>query len=135
MAGKINYRIKWAAIGEIFLIAGIWELLTLIPLVGTFIGWIYWAGFTYYLYKTGHGLANWRIIAPEIISTIAEFIPAVQELPTILAATAVVIVISRGEDKTGISLTSVISKKPGVTSPHSRPVPVNSQAGIRPPRT
>jgi hypothetical protein len=134
MKEKTKYRITFWA-GAIFIIVGlIFDLFTLIPFVGDFIGWLFWLGGGYYLYKTGHGLANWKTAVPELISFVAEFIPAVQELPTIFIATIIIVVVSRFEDKTGVSLMPKMSKKiAGATPPRLKPTPVNSEPGVRQP--
>lgn len=130
--GKKN-RISTIGILLIGFCAIIFELITLIPFAGTLLGWVYWVGLTFYLWKTGHGLANWKLVAPSIISFAAEFFPAVQELPTIVAATIIIVIVSRIEDKTGVRLMPG-TKKPGMTPPRGgRPAPLNS-GGLRPPQ-
>ncbi len=134
MAGKINYRLTLGDCAKVVICGGIFDLITLIPIAGDFLGWSFFAGLSYYLFKKGHGLANWKLVAPQVVSTIAELIPAVQELPTILAATIVIVVASRAEDRTGISLVpSKIGKKiPGRTEPRLKRVPLNQNESRQP---
>lgn len=129
MDNQINYRISLIS-GIIFIFtAGIFDILTFIPLVGDFIGWIFWIGASIYLWYTGHGLSNWKIAVPEITSTIAELIPAVQSLPTIITGAIIIFTVSRVEDRTGVKL--IPSKKPGVTPPRLNRQQLNSKPGIR----
>ncbi|MDQ5893040.1 MAG: hypothetical protein QG640_50 [Patescibacteria group bacterium] len=127
---KKKYRIGVLGIIVFVCLAGIFDLLTLIPFVGTLFGWVYFVIFTIYLVKTGHGFINAKTLAPQAISIVAEFIPAVQELPTIIAATIAVIAISRIEDKTGISL--MPGSKIGVTAARKKINPANKN-GVRGP--
>ncbi len=126
-----KYRIGlWGSI--IFIVAAIlFDVLTLIPLVGSFLGWIFWIGASIYLWKTKHGLANWKTLVPKILSVVGELIPGIQSLPTIITATIIIIVISRMEDKTGIKLMPTPNKKiPGITPPRLNRSPLNNR-GIR----
>ena len=118
---KPKHRIGWLAIIVLLLVSGIADLTTLIPLVGDFVGPVFWICMSWYLWKTKHGLINWKNLVPELISLVAELIQIVQEFPTIIGATIVIIVISRLEDKTGIKLT-----------PPSKIKPLN-QGGVRKP--
>lgn len=127
-----GYRIGWGMIVILLGLASIADLTTLIPIVGDFVGPVFWLGMSWYLWKTGHGLLKPKTFIPEIISLIAEFIPVVQELPTIIAATLAIIIVSRLEDKTGISLLAPISRGQKVRLP-SKPPPLN-QGGVRQPQ-
>src|SRR3989344_8145845 len=127
-----KHRIGILAIVILVLISGLADATTLIPLVGDFVGPVFWVFMTYYFYKTKHGLLNWKNLAPSIVSFVAEFIPVVQEFPTIIGATIVIIFVSRLEDKTGISLMKPLSQGQKVHLP-SRTPPLN-QGGIRQPR-
>jgi hypothetical protein len=134
MEGKqpINYRISGGMFAILALLAGLADLLTLIPFVGTAVGPIFWVLATIYFWKVGLGLVNGRRLATTIISIVAELVPAVQAFPTILAGTIAVVIMTRIEDRTGISLTP--AKKVGVTPPRNVRVPVNKTPGVRPPR-
>lgn len=105
MANKeVKYRISTLAIFLVMVIALIVDLFTLIPVVGDFLGPIYWVLMSVYFWKAGLGAINWQKLAPRLVSLVAEFIPVVQAFPTIFVATAVIIAISRVEDETGTSL-------------------------------
>lgn len=119
----------------IFLIflAFVADVLTLIPLAGDFVGWIFWAIMAIIFWKLGLGLVNWRRFVPALISTVAELFPAVQELPTIIAGMVAILILSRIEDKTGLKVFPSKSK-PGVTPPRVKRVPPN-QNGVRISRT
>ncbi len=83
----------------LIMVALIADLFTLIPFVGDIVGPIYWFIMTFYLWKTGHGIVNVKMISSEAISFIAEVIPMVQALPTIFASTIVIIIFSRREER------------------------------------
>lgn len=132
MENKKTYRIGTLAIVIFLTIAIVFDLFTLIPLVGDFLGWIFWFGASVYLWKSGHGLANWKILTPEIISITGELIPGIQELPTIIASSLIIIIMSRIEDRTGFSLLPKTTKKlPGTTPPRLNKPRFNRQEGIR----
>ena len=94
-------------------IAGIFDLFTLIPVIGDFLGPIFWVGASLYFWKSGLGFVNGRRLATSAISMIAEMIPGVQELPAILAGIVIVITMTRFEEKTGISVSSITGGKVG----------------------
>lgn len=128
---KKKYRIGFGMVFILIMMAGVADIVSLIPFVGTLVGPTFWVVMSWYLWKTGHGLLNWKTIIPEGISVVAEIIPVIQELPTIIVATIVIVVISRVEDKTGISLANPLSKGQKVRLP-SRTPPFN-EGGIRKP--
>ncbi len=132
MEEKPKYRIGILAIIVLVVLAGIFDLLTLIPFVGDFLGWFFWVLASIYFWKIGMGLINGKRLATMAISIIIELIPAVQWLPGILAGIIAIIVMTRIEDKTGISL-NPLQKKPGITAPRIQNVPLN-QNGQRLPR-
>lgn len=113
-------------------VATIAELITLIPFAGDFVGPAFWVCMSWYLWKTGHGILNPKTFVPELISFAAEMIPAVQELPTIMVATLLIIIVSRFEDNTGISVMNPLSKGQKVNLP-KKVIPLN-QGGKRAPR-
>jgi len=121
------------------LFAALADLLSLIPFVGSIVGPIYWVCFSIYLWKIGCGLLNARRLATGITSMVIEIIPAFQAFPTILIGTIAIIVMVRTEDKTGITVPGLGSKKPastlvenGVNPPRVQQTPLN-QDGIRAP--
>jgi hypothetical protein len=87
-------------------IALVADLLSIIPLVGTIIGPLFWILVAVYLWVKGFGFLNLRRAAPMILSTAGELIPAIQALPTILAGTIALIFILKVQEKTGLSLTN-----------------------------
>lgn len=132
--GQTKYRIS-IKIGVLFLcLAAIADLVTLIPVAGTFLGWIFWAIMTLIFWKMGLGLVNWRRLVPALISAAAKFFPVVQELPTIIAAMLVILIFTRIEDKLGMKLLPT-KGKPGVTAPRLKRGPPAYQNGVRLPRS
>ncbi len=130
---KPNYRMGRTSIVIIVFLAGVADLLSVIPFVGDFISPIFWLFAAVYFWKNGLGMLNPGRLATSLISLVAEIIPFVQALPTIFAGTVVIIVMSRIEDRTGFSLNPL--KKPGVTPPRMQRSGVNTTAGIRPPNS
>lgn len=131
MEGK-QYRIGTVAAGLLIILAIIFDILTLIPIVGDFLGPLFWVMASIYFWKIGMGFVNGRKLAVTLISLVAELIPVIQEFPAILLGIIVVIVMTRIEDRTGVSLSP--TKKPGVTAPRIQRAPVNATPGVRPPR-
>lgn len=117
--------------GIFFILGGLADIVTLIPFVGAIVSPVYFVIFGFYLWKSGHGLVNWKNLVSGGISVAGEMLPFIQAFPTITLATAVIFGISRTEDKTGLSLTP--HKKHGVTPPRSPREPANKD-GVRPPR-
>jgi hypothetical protein len=109
------------------------DLLTLIPGAGNIVGSAFWAIAGVFFWFKGFGFVNPRRLAVGALSIIAEFIPGVQAVPTIAIGMIAIILMVRAEDKLGISL-SPLQKKPGVTLPRGQKTPLNSVAGVRPPR-
>ncbi len=97
---KKKYRIGGFAIVILLILTLIADFVSIIP----FLGDIFWVFMSYYLFKTGHGLLNMRNLAPTIMSFITESVPFLSSLPSIIAATIVIIIFSRIEDKTGLSV-------------------------------
>jgi hypothetical protein len=129
---KTKYRIGTVAVILLIVTAVIADLITLIPIAGDIVGPLYWIIVSVYLWKAGLGFVNGRRLAVEAISIVAELIPVVQELPAILAGVIAIIIMTRIEDRTGISLNPL--KKKGVTPPRMSRQPLNSTPGVRPPR-
>jgi len=89
------------------LLAFVCDLLGLIPFVKDVLGTIFWIGASIYFYMIGMGFLNARRLATTAISWIASVIPGIQEIPLELVAGIIVIfIITRVEEKTGLSITS-----------------------------
>ena len=129
MGGDVNYRISIFASIILIMCAGVFDLLSLIPLVGDFLGPLFWAVASLYFWKAGLGLINARKLAVTLVSMAGEMIG----LPFLMVGVVVIIAMTRIEDKTGLSL-NPLSKKAGVTAPRMRKTPVNSTPGVRLPR-
>jgi hypothetical protein len=99
MEGQKKHKLGTVAIIVLVVFATIADLLSLIPFVGDLVGPIFWVCVSIYFWKAGMGLINVRKLATSIISMVAELIPAVQELPLILAGIIAVIVMTRAEEK------------------------------------
>jgi hypothetical protein len=106
MASKTEkkHQIGNLAIVILTILATVADLLSLIPFVGDFVGPIFWIFAGIYFWKSGMGLVNGKRLAASLISLVAEMIPGVQELPTIIAGMIIIIVVTRLEDKTDIKL-------------------------------
>jgi hypothetical protein len=116
----------------LLLLALVADIATVIPFVGDFVGPVFWSLITVYFWKKGMGIINWRRFAPSIVSFVAELIPGIQSLPSIVVCMFAIIVLTKLQAKTGISVTSIVSKKAVVKRPIPR-VPLNIN-GYRPPR-
>ncbi len=134
MGEKPKYRLSTSTSIILVIFATIADLISLIPFAGDIVGWLFWSIMAVVFWKLGLGLINYRRFLPLIMSTVAEFIPFIQEFPTIMAGMIAVIILSRIEDKTGIKM--LPSKgKGGVRMPQKTREPVNLQEGVRQPRT
>lgn len=127
-----KYRIGNVAVTVLGFFAVVADLLTPVPVLGSAIGPIFWVIAGIYFWYAGLGLLNWRKLVPTLISFVAELIPAIQALPTIAAAVAIIIAVSRAEDKTGFKILPT-KNKPGFTPPRLNRLPAN-QEGVRAPR-
>ncbi len=105
-----NSRIGNGMAACLLLVALIADAFTLIPVVGDFIGPIFWVCMSVFLWAKGFGFLRLGRIVTEAISTVAEMIPVIQELPTIVVGMIIIIVLIRIEDKTGKSLLKPMSK-------------------------
>lgn len=99
-----NYRLGWASIAGLLIVAGVFDLISPILVIGSITGPIYWVSLSAFLFTRGFGLLNARRLTSSIISLIIEVVPAVNTLPAILAGTIAIIIFSRIEDRTGISM-------------------------------
>lgn len=117
----------WVGLSFLALFA---DLLTLIPIVGDIVGPVFWVGISYYFWKKGLGLFNWRRFTPEIISFIAELVPGIQELPSIFVGMIAITLLTKFEQKTGINPINLAKGK--ITPPRIVRKPLNS-GGMRQP--
>ncbi len=127
---KVKYRIGTLGMLILFFVAALFDILSIIPGVGTLTGWMFWAGAGVYFWIVGLGIANWRVITPSLISVVWEFFPGIQAFPSILGGVLAIIILSRFEDKTGLSV--LPGGKKGVRSP-PKVAPLN-QGGKRVPQ-
>lgn len=133
---KKKYRISNGAAFVLVILSILADLFTLIPGIGIAVGPIFWSLANFYFWKSGLGFVNSGRLATSAISAVAEVIPAIQELPTITVAMIGIILMTRAEDKTGISLSSM-TKGPnlntaGTRQPTPKQQPLN-QGGTRAP--
>ncbi len=133
MGEKKEKRIGWVMVVVLILSALFVDLINLIPIIGGFITAMYWIAISYYLWKSGHGLFNWKIVIPELISIVIEWVPWLSFIPSVIASTIAIIFISRFEDMTGIKLIPAKTLQK-MTPPRNQRIPVNATPGIRPPR-
>lgn len=122
----------------ILFIAVLADIGTLVPLVGTVVGPLFFAVFSFYLWKKGYGFVNPRRLITQAIAVLAEIIPAIQMFPAIVTGAAIVLVLLRLQEKTGISATTLSSGKPpiiqeGVRQPVRTTPPPRYSDGMRAP--
>ncbi len=96
----------------IFFVALFADGATLIPLAGVIVGPAYWIIFSWYLKKKGYGVFNLKTLVPQGFSVIAEMWPAIQALPTITAMSILILLITKVEDKVGLSNMRLPKKAP-----------------------
>ncbi len=133
MDREIKYRVSTGLGVILIILAGVADLATFIPVVGNFLGFLFWAVMAVVFWKLGLGFINYRRFVPMLISTATEIFPVVSFLPTIIAGMFAILILSRIEDKTGLK---ILPSKGNldITKPKLRRVPVNSTAGVRQPR-
>lgn len=133
MGEKIKHKIGWIFIIIFGYITLILDIITIaIPGAGDIVAPIYWPVMALVFWMKGLGFLNGRRLTAGCISLVAELIPAVQALPTLLVCFFFIVFSTRIEEKTGISITSMMSgKKPGVTLPRGQKIPLNSKPGVR----
>ncbi len=117
------------------------DLLSIIPGVGIAVGPAFWFCVAWYFYYKGFGLLNARRLAPMVVSGLAEILPIVQSLPTIVVGMIILLAFLKVQEKTGISLKDAthgkFTKQPtfnagGVRQP-SQPQPsAPSRSSIQP---
>lgn len=135
------YRLGWGAIIALLAVAGIGDLISLIPLAGDVVAPIFWVVVAVYLYMKGFGLMNPGRLVTELVSMAAEMVPGIQEFPALLLGTALVIILTRLEDRTGVQFElpgrTVGGRTPlnqnGARAPIQTPAPLNID-GVRPPQ-
>ncbi len=134
MAASPQYRLGTLSIVALIVAAIVADAITLIPFAGDFIGPAYWVIVSIFLYTNGFGILNARRLSTSVISMVAELIPAVQELPLILAGTIAVIIFSRIEDKLGIKVPTLGGQATGNTVKGVAPgqMPLNVDGVRRP---
>lgn len=118
-----NSRIGNGMAAVILATAIVFDLGTLIPFVGDFVAPIFFIGLSLYLWKAKCGFLNAGRLASQIVSFVCEMFPGLQELPTIVLSAALIIILVRLEEKTGISIMKPMSQGQN---------PLNG-GGIRPP--
>lgn len=126
-----KYKISLLASIVLIALAVIADLASLIPLVGTVVGPVFWFVAGIYFWSIGMGIINSKRLTTGAISIVAELIPVIQSLPTITVGIIAIIIMTRIEEKTGISVTSLTKRTPGVTPPRLGRQALNTQQGIR----
>lgn len=135
-----KYRLGWGSIFVLMAAAGFADLVSLIPFAGDVVSPIYWFCVAGFLYLKGFGLMNPGRLATQLVGFAAELIPVVQEFPVFLLATALLIILTRVEDKTGIKANfsgrnlndPATMNRNGVRLPSGQNQPLNS-GGMRQP--
>ncbi len=145
MAQKPKYRIGIVAIVVLVAIAFIADLIGLIPLAKDITASVFWIGAGIYFWIKGMGIFNGKKLAAVAISWIASLIPVIQELPIeVTAGIIAVILITRVEDKTGVSVLKPLSEGKQIASARTmlnhngrrEPIPrqqLNEKDGVREP--
>jgi len=99
-----EYRIKTGTFIAMLIIALILDLISLIPAANDVTLIIAGILFGLWWWKLGLGLINLRKVGTYILSALIEAVPILAILPAVMFAVIVMFVISRTEDKTGLSL-------------------------------
>jgi hypothetical protein len=132
MEGKLKtkYRISMAMSIFLIVIAGCFELIGLIPVLGSFSATIFWFCIGLYFWSKGMGLFSPKKLVTVAISYVIEIIPLIQWLPALIIGIIVFLIIIRIEDKTGLSVLAPMKK--GSTPPRVVRIPKNIN-GVRQP--
>lgn len=145
---KIKYRVGLISIFSLICLALLFDL-ALIPILQNIAAGIYWIIAGTWLWMRDVSSFKMRQFIPEISSFLIEQIPALQTFPFLTLGIAIVIILTRLEDKTGISIGSLkdlknikniegvlqnLNRVPGVTLPRNQRQPLNKTPGVRPPR-
>jgi hypothetical protein len=130
-SNKTEHKISNLAAAILIFIAVFIDVLTFLPGVGSFFGPAFWVFVNFYFWYIGLGIVNTKRLASGIISSLIEFIPIIQWLPSVTVGIIIVIIVTRIEEKTGISVISLTKRTPGTTPPRLKSPKLNSQQGIR----
>ncbi|MDP3962822.1 MAG: hypothetical protein Q8Q03_03080 [bacterium] len=130
--GRRKSRIGWFWGTILISLAVIADIIGLIPFLESFSGSAFWAIAGFILWKRGCGLLNWKRLVTMALSLAIGWMPAFQALPQLTGGIAIIIFLVVMEDRTGVSLTSPLSKGQKVRLPN-RPGPLN-RGGVREPR-
>lgn len=116
-------------------LAFIGDMIGIFPFLQGFIATIFWFIVGVYFWMKGMGIVNGKRLAAAGVSWLISWAPVLQSIPLEMALGIIaVFVITRIEEKTGISITSLVGGKGiknlnGVRAPQ-KPRPLN-QSGIR----
>jgi hypothetical protein len=114
MEEKPKHKIGLVAMIILTVLAIVFDLLGLIPIVKDIEAPIFWAIAGIYFWTKGMGIFNGRKLAAVLASFITSIIPVVQELPVELTLGIIAIfIMTRVEEKTGISASSLAGAKSG----------------------
>ena len=127
---KYRIGLGWGIV--LVAMAGIADLIGLIPLLESISGTAFWAIAGIILWMKGCGLLNWERLAPAASSLAVAWVPALQALPQLVAGMIAIIILIYLEDKTGMSLVPPLSNGKKVRLPNKLQ-PLN-QGGVRKPR-
>ena len=98
-------KFGYVAIGIWGILAIVGDLVSLIPIVGTFVGPIFWITFAIFLWMKGFGFLNPKRIAVMGVDMVIKMIPFLQEIPVeLLIGVIAVVAMIKFEEKTGIKL-------------------------------
>ncbi len=134
-----KHKIGMVAIVLLVVFAIVCDLIGLIPIAKDFTATIFWGIASFFFWTRGMGLFNGRKLATMAISWVSGMIPLVQEIPVeLLAGIIAIIIITRVEEKTGVSLIDPMKKgvmpapmyKDGKRLPWDAAKPFN-EGGIR----
>ncbi len=132
-ANQKKHKIGNIGAAVLIISAIIADLITLIPLAGDIVGPLFFILSSLYFWKIGLGFATGRRFTTNLTAMIAELIPGVQELPMIAIGAIAIVIMTRAEEKTGISMMN-LGKKPGVTPPRIQKSPLNQGGKRLPPK-
>lgn len=129
---KKKYRIGFGWGIVLVVLAGIADLIGLIPFMETISGTFFWAIAGVILWMKGCGLLNWKRFVSAAISLAIGWVPTLQALPQLVAGIIAILILIYLEDKTGMSLVHPLSNGKKVRLPNKLQ-PLN-QGGVRKPR-
>ena len=106
-----KHRIGMLAIVVFVVAAIICDLIGLIPFAKNATATVFWGISSFAMWKMGLGIFNGRKVAIMAVSWVSSMIPFIQEIPIeITAGIIAIIIVSRIEEKTGISALSLMNK-------------------------